>query len=590
MTTKPKAKKFRIRRPGLTPEASGSSTAPQQPQAAAQQAPRPAPKAVPKPAPRKPAPNAADMIPDPEEAARRLIMEQAGHTPAPQHAAKPAPSGNVQSAREGNTATSIDEIRKEGLTGRQLRMARRVAQKNGLAPTSDFDAVRLLREKGIDPFQRSNMMDLVVQQPDQQAATGTAVANAPNADQAKVQLPQTIPVGKAQLPSTELAPAEERAKEIRRIQKDIANRRRKKLFLLATRLTAFVFLPTFIAAWYFFVIATPMYATKSEFLIQQAESQAAGAASGLFGGSPMATAQDSIAVQGYLQSREAMLRLEEDVGFKSHFSGDDIDTLKRLDENSTDEEAYKLYQQKVKIGYDPTEGIVRMEVIAADPQTSAEFARALVGYAEERVDNISLRVREDAMRGARGSFEEAELKRVEALTRVTQLQEELGVLDPAAANALLQQEMSSLQTLLLEKELQLASLLDNRRPNQARVDGTRAEIRRLEEKIVEVQTQMTSSGSDANNQARKNAELRAAEEDYQTRTVLLQQSLQAMEAARVEAERQVRYLSLSVAPVPPDEATYPRKFENTMLAFLIFAGIYLLVSLTASILREQVSS
>ena len=285
-----------------------------------------------------------------------------------------------------------------------------------------------------------------------------------------------------------------------------------------------------------------------------------------------------------------MLRLDEDLGFKEHFSQENIDTLKRLAPDTTNSAAYKLYKKKVKIGYDPTEGIVRMEVIAADPETSALFAERLVAYAEERVDNISLRVREDAMKGARESYEAAEAERVEALSRVTRLQESLGVLDPAAANALLQSEMQQLQSLLLEKELTLASLLDNRRPNQARVDGTRAEIRRLEEKIADVQAQMTSTGGDANNQARKNAELRAAEEDYQTRTALLQQSLQSLETARVEAERQVRYLSIAVAPVPPDEASYPRKFENTILAFLIFAGIYLMISLTASILREQVTS
>lgn len=56
---------------------------------------------------------------------------------------------------------NIDDIRKEGLTGRQLRMARRMAQKHGLAPTSDFDAVRLLRARGIDPFQGSNIVQLV---------------------------------------------------------------------------------------------------------------------------------------------------------------------------------------------------------------------------------------------------------------------------------------------------------------------------------------------------------------------------------------------------------------------------------------------
>jgi capsular polysaccharide transport system permease protein len=52
----------------------------------------------------------------------------------------------------------------------------------------------------------------------------------------------------------------------------------------------------------------------------------------------------------------------------------------------------------------------------------------------------------------------------------------------------------------------------------------------------------------------------------------------------------VSYISLNVNPVAPDAAAYPRAFENTVLAFLIFAGVYLMISLTASILREQVSS
>ena len=58
----------------------------------------------------------------------------------------------------------------------------------------------------------------------------------------------------------------------------------------------------------------------------------------------------------------------------------------------------------------------------------------------------------------------------------------------------------------------------------------------------------------------------------------------------MEANRQVRYLTISVEPVSSQEPSYPRAFENTLLAFLIFGGIYLLVSLTASILREQVSA
>jgi len=71
---------------------------------------------------------------------------------------------------------------------------------------------------------------------------------------------------------------------------------------------------------------------------------------------------------------------------------------------------------------------------------------------------------------------------------------------------------------------------------------------------------------------------------------VLQSALEAKRQAEIEANKQVRYLSLSVRPVPSQDATYPRAFENTVLAFLIFSGIYLMISLTASILREQVSS
>jgi len=58
----------------------------------------------------------------------------------------------------------------------------------------------------------------------------------------------------------------------------------------------------------------------------------------------------------------------------------------------------------------------------------------------------------------------------------------------------------------------------------------------------------------------------------------------------MEANRQVRYLTTSVEPVASEKASYPRTFENTILALLIFGGIYLMISLTASILREQVTS
>jgi len=545
MTTKPRAKKFRIRRSG--PLGSGRSR---------------------------------------DAGQERSIEDGFGDAPYPTAAAAsadaPGDEVGVPATPERGVAEEIADIRKEGLTGRQLRMARRVAQKHGLAPTSDFDAVRLLRRAGIDPFQRSNMLELVV-------ADGQHRPEDEAPRPAPPQLPQTVPHVSQTVPSVEFGSEGSTAEHIRRIQQDISRRRRRKTMLMFARLAVFVLLPAALAGHYYYNIATPMFATKSEFVIQQAEPQSAGMG-GILRGTGLATQQDSITVQSYLTSRDAMLRLDADLGFKAHYAQPSIDPIQRLPADASNEAAYKRYKKNVKIGYDPTEGILKMEVIATDPETSAAFSEALISYAEERVDGLTYRLREDQMSGARASFREAEERVTAAQNRVLELQEKLGVLDPVSETSALMGQITGFETQLREKRLQLAQLMDNARPNQARVDGVRGDISRLEDLIAELRASMTVDTIGGDSLARVTAELRIAEADLANRQVLLQQALQQLETARVEANRQVRYLSMGVTPVAPDEPTYPRAFENTLLALLIFAGIYLMVSMTASILREQVST
>jgi capsular polysaccharide transport system permease protein len=484
--------------------------------------------------------------------------------------------------------TEIDAIRREGLTGRQLRMARRLAQQHGLPATSDFDAVRLLRARGIDPFQTDAVLELVG---GGGAATGgqpgsRALTVTPGGD--GVRLPQTMKP--AQLPSTETRAEQAHLAEVMKIQRDMARRRRRKSVLLFARLSVFVLLPTFLAALYFYAIATPMYAAKTQFVIQQAESPSAGGMGGLFSSTPMATAQDSIAVQGYLQSQVAMQRLEADNGFREHFSSDEIDVIQRIPPDASESAVYKLYKKIIRISYDPTEGVVKMEVTAADPQKAVEYSNALIGYAEEQVDQMTQRLREDQMKGARESYEDAEKKYQEANIRLVELQERFKILSSEAEIGLITSQIGQLETQLTQDQLSLAQMESNQNPNKARMDPLKRRIDTLQVQIAELRGKLTDQGQDGVSLAQVQSDLLVAQADAQTRQLLLAQSLQAMETARVEANRQTRYLSVAVAPVAPDEAAYPRAFENTLVVMLIFAGIYLMVSMTVAILREQVSA
>jgi capsular polysaccharide transport system permease protein len=89
--------------------------------------------------------------------------------------------------------------------------------------------------------------------------------------------------------------------------------------MLLGRLVVFVFLPTLVTIWYFYFVATPFYPTKAQFLILNAKGSATPGSGGLFAGTG---SQDAVSVQNYPLSKEAMLRLDSNVGFKADFSQD----------------------------------------------------------------------------------------------------------------------------------------------------------------------------------------------------------------------------------------------------------------------------
>ncbi|RYI34413.1 MAG: capsule biosynthesis protein [Acetobacteraceae bacterium] len=496
-------------------------------------------------------------------------------------------------------------IATEGLTSRQLRRAVLIAQRNRLAITSEYDAVRVLREAGVDPFSRASILRIVTPEVDASpqpandftpriepdegpapAATGRELARLPG-DTA--QLPAKVKPIK--LPSTEQRAEVNQAAEILRMQQDIARRRRRRLALLGARLFAFVLLPTFLAGWYFYMIATPMYSVRSEFVIQQAgPSQSGGSLGGLFSGTAFATSQDSIAVQGYLQSREAMGRLDADLGFRAHFQSDTIDPLQRLDPDASLEAAYKVYRKFLKISFDTSEGVIRMDVIAADPQLAAQWSKQLISYAEGQVDHLTRRLREDQMRDAKAGYDKAQAELTASQRRLIDLQEKFKIISSDTEVGLIVAQISSLESQLTQENLSLAQMEANSEPNQARMEPIKRRIVSMQGQIADLRAKMTENTAGSASLAEVQGELLVAQSDLQTRQMLLAQALQSMETSRVEANRQVRYLSLSVSPIPPDDPTYPRAFENTMVTMLILLGIYLMLSMTASILREQVSS
>lgn len=567
-----KASRFRIRKPDPVP-------------------PRPPVQAV-KPAQTQISDNA--FMPEDDEdgfGTQSFLRPAPTTTPVPTDPADPARPRATLSATDANSAPAdLDAIRQEGLTGRQLRLARRLAQKHDLPATSDYDAVRLLRRNGIDPFQRSALLELVSGDDDDDGAgDGEAAAPASRALTVTPDRPRLQQTAKPiALPSTELRAEQSHVAEVRRIQTEIVARRRRKLALMWSKIAVFVLLPTFVAGWYYTFVATPLYSTRTEFVIQQAS--AAAQMSSLFSGTTFATSQDSVTVQGYLQSQDVMLMLDKDSGFKQHFQDPSIDPIQRLADDANNSASYALFKKVVKISYDPTEGNIKMEVSATSPAKAVEFAQNLLKYAETRVDQMTVRLRTDQEMSAQASFEDAQRKLEVSQRHLVELQQKFKTFSSEAEAGLITTQIGSLDAQVTQEKLSLAQMQANARPNQARMDPVKTRIATLEDQIAQLRLKLTEGSSTGPSIATVQSELLMAGADVTTRQMMLAQATSAMETSRIEANRQTRYLSVAVPPVAPDDPSYPHAFENTLVVLLIFGGIYLMISMTIAILREQVSS
>ena len=154
-------------------------------------------------------------------------------------------------------------------------------------------------------------------------------------------------------------PAERRASEIRKIQKDIPPpppppaAAAAKLAALFTRLAVFVgaadaddrlvFLRAGDADVRHQIRIRDRTAGK-----RRARRRSAGLMQGNRAGDPSAM---PAAPQSYLMSREAMIRLDEELGFVAHFQNPEIDAIQRLpEERDLFETPSGIYQDRVKIG------------------------------------------------------------------------------------------------------------------------------------------------------------------------------------------------------------------------------------------------
>lgn len=350
-----------------------------------------------------------------------------------------------------------------------------------------------------------------------------------------------------------------------------------------------VLIPVIAAAYYYFLVAADQYVSEFRFALRSAEPERHDPALFLQESiAPSAIGVDSYAVVQYLASRAIIDDLSATLDLRQMFSRSEADWPARLDLPVSIEELVRYWKRQVDAFFDATNGTIVVKARAFAPQDALSLAEGILAYSERLVNDLSARARRDALRNAEDEVGRAEKRLKLALTRLREFRDKEGIIDPRKTADATVALAGRVRDELVRADTELSTLKHYMRDDapsikmlEARVQSLQAQRRAVESEVTDTE----KTRSEALSRVMGSYEQLESERTFAENTY--QHALQALDRARINADRQQVYLATFVRPTLPEEALYPRRLQALGVVFLIAIVIWAIGGVAVQSIRDH---
>ncbi len=370
-----------------------------------------------------------------------------------------------------------------------------------------------------------------------------------------------------------IAPTSLSAREIR-----LARTRR-----LVLRLLFWVVIPTALAILYYGCYTTPQYVSVATFSVRSNDMMAASA-----GELADLLPKDNLSadvrlLEGLIRSQTMLDRLVAEHGLLEHYRNPNADWLSRLDSDTTGGELLDYYRERVHVGGKATSMTLRVR--AFDAKKAQEFAAAIVGYAEQMLNQATEKARQQRVHIAEQGVVGAEKRLAAARQRVLELQVAGAEINPAKSAQALLEVRSKLEGELADAQADLDSLQAVMGKGASRVVAARARVDSLQRQIAKQTERMVDGDGKSLNQAIAEFEPALIEKEFAENAY--KAALKTLELARIETIREQRYL-VSISPASlPSRPSYPKRMWGVLRVAVLGLVLMGVVTLLIAAVREH---
>ncbi|MEC7762352.1 MAG: hypothetical protein VX874_10640 [Pseudomonadota bacterium] len=376
-----------------------------------------------------------------------------------------------------------------------------------------------------------------------------------------------------------------------------------------TRLS-FVFLviiPTALAALYFYQVAADRYAVETKFAVRSPSSSVpSGDLLSMMTtmSSAGSTMSDSYMLVDFIESRDLIERLKGKVDLVAIYNTERADFLTKLRDDPSAEELRSYLDRWVDIYFDTASQILTLHVQTFDPQSAEALSAAILEVASDLVNQVSEQARFDSMASAEREVARIEQQLDEHRQAMVAFRDQRQDVDPEASAGAQIQLLTQLEGELSSARARMSSLLTYLSEDAPTVRVLRTEIESMERQLEEQRQRLgtgigeSMTGSQTGDLATGQSGLTMSErlgiyEGLSVDMEFLRQAyvtaLAAREGARLEADKQQRYLASFVRPSLPEKSLYPKRLQTTLVFFCFAVMIWGISLMIIYVVREHAS-
>ena len=350
----------------------------------------------------------------------------------------------------------------------------------------------------------------------------------------------------------------------------------------------FVVIPTILSIVYFGFLASDVYVSESRYVVRTPEK---GASSGL--GMFLASAgfasasEEAHAAKSFVESRGALVAINKGGAFEKAYTRPAISQLDRFGGfglGTTFEHLYKYYMNHVLVETDVVTSISTLTVDAYTAEDAFRINEQLLDMAEQTVNRMNLRGREDMIRFAQVEVQDAQNRARQTSLALAAYRNREGVLDPELQATTQMTMISKLQDELIATKAQL---------NQLRAfTPLNPQVPVLENRLETLQREMRNLSGALTGGDRSLAKSAVQYQRYfleqQFADKQLTAALASLQEAQNEARRQQVYVERIALPNKPDSPLKPRRLRGVLATFALGLVAWGIASMLLAGVKEHV--